>query len=365
MDKVLPQKKAFAIIGCGISSLSFLFAIPPQTPLSIKLLEKNPKISNRASSKKIGLNTFDNGANYLCTEDPEILDIITKKLSIDELIEIEKWVFPFSKENIIDFDKEKAKRHNILKKFNYLSGIQKISSLLMENVKIKDLQINFSTKITRIKEIANGKYQLFSKNECLGDFDEIIFGLPTPSALKILRNSEFLLETQQKMPEIDKILLENQYKTIFSLAIGFDEYIDLDFYALINFDREHAISWLSVENHKKGHILEKNITVLLIQASDPFSRDLIQKKLDQKNVISSIKQEFFEILPIFKDKKVIFEDLTKWKYALPNKKLDFEFTEFLAGKNIHIIGDGLIGKGRIDGSMRTGLDLYQRIKAKL
>lgn len=361
MDKVLPQKKAFAIIGCGISSLSFLFALPSQTPLSLKLFEKNPNISNRASSKKHGLNTFDNGANYLCTEDPEILDIITNKLGIDELIEIEKWVFPFSKEKVIDFDKEKAKKHNILKKFNYLSGIQKLSNLLMENVKIKDLQINFNTKITRIKEIADGKYQIFSKNECLGDFDEIIFGLPTPNALKILQNSEFLFE----MPKIDKILLENQYKTIFSLAIAFGEYIDLDFYALINFDREHAISWLSVENHKKGHIMEKNTTFLLIQASDQFSRDLIQKKIDQKNVISSIKQEFFEILPIFKEKKVIFEDLTKWKYALPNKKLDFEFNEFLAGKNLHIIGDGLIGKGRIDGSMRTGLDLYQRIKAKL
>jgi len=77
-----------------------------------------------------------------------------------------------------------------------------------------------------------------------------------------------------------------------------------------------------------------------------------------------IKAEFFSILPDFKEKTVIFEDLTKWKYALPSSKLNSKFIEFLSGRNIHIIGDGVIGKGRIDGCMRTGIDLYEKIKVK-
>lgn len=265
---------------------------------------------------------------------------------------------------MIDFDREKAKKHNILKKYNYLSGIQKLSNLLLENIKIKDFQINFNTKVIRMKEISQGKYELFSPTESLGEFDDVIMGIPTPNALKILLNSEFLLETNPFPIEFKQFVPKNQYKMIFSLVIGFADSMDLDFYALINFDRAHAISWLSVENQKNGHITDKNTTVLIMQTSDEFSRDLKQKKLDEKNIISMIKAEFFSILPDFKEKTVIFEDLTKWKYALPSSKLNSKFIEFLSGRNIHIIGDGVIGKGRIDGCMRTGIDLYEKIKVK-
>jgi len=86
MEKILPQTKRIALLGSGISCLTFLYSFPPQTSISIKLFEKNTEITNRARTKKLGNNFCDTGANYLCTEDREILELITNNLDKTELI---------------------------------------------------------------------------------------------------------------------------------------------------------------------------------------------------------------------------------------------------------------------------------------
>ncbi len=349
-----------AIFGCGLSSLSFLHSFSPKDRVSIRIFEKNSQISSRASTFKISDNFIDIGANYLCTEDKQILELINEKLDSSELTEIEKWVFPFDKTNFIDFNVEKAKKHNILTKFNYKSGIGHLSDILLKNTKISDFQIIYDKKITRIHEILEKKYEIFSYEENLGEFDMIIFAIPTPNALKILMNSLFLSENPGFFNEISFLRLSHQYYTIFSLVIGLKGFEDLGFYALINSDRKHAISWLSVENEKKGHIKQKDLMVFIVQAADWFIKEMIHKKNDE--IIEEIKKEFFKILPNFSEKKVEFQLGKKWKYALPKKKIEGEIVENLKVKRIFMIGDGVIGKGRIDGSMRSGIDLYGILK---
>ena len=358
MEKIT---KKIAIFGCGLSSLSFLHSFSPKDNVSIRIFEKNSQLSSRASTQKISENFIDMGANYLCTEDQEILELITQKLDSSELTEIDKWVFPFDKTNLIDFDLEKARKHNILKKFNYKCGIGHLSDLLLKSTKTSDFQIIYNKKITKIHEVHEKKYEVFSYEENLGEYDMIILAIPTPNALKILMKSKFLSENQSFLNEIASLKLSHHYKTIFSLAIGFHGFEDLSFYALINFDREHAISWLSVENEKKGHIKQEDLVVLIVQAADWFIKEMIPKKNEE--IIEEIKKELFKVLPSFKEKKVEFEVGKNWKYALPQRKIEGEVVEILKEKRIFMIGDGVIGKGRIDGSMRSGIDLYGDLKS--
>ena len=357
MEKIVIPSKKIALIGSGLSNLSFLQSLSPNPNISIKIFEKNSELSNRAITKKNGNYLYDIGANYLATEDSEIIDLITQKLDNTELIEIDKWVFPFNKSNDIDLDKEKAKKHNILKKFNYKSGLQHLSQLLIKNTKFQDFQIIFNKKITKIHQESEFKYKIFSFEEDLGEFDYLVFGVPSPIIFKILTKSKFLFDEKNLFSEG---LSENQYKMIFSLAIAFSGFEDLGYYALINFDREHAISWLSVENEKEGHVNEKNTLLLIVQAADWFSQQLYKK--EEKEIILEIKEKLFELLPILKKKMIIFEDLKKWKYALPKVKMNEEIVKFMETKGIFIIGDGLIGKGRIDGSMKTGIELGKKLE---
>lgn len=358
MNKI---SKKIAILGCGISALSFLHSVDSKANVSISIFEKESEISNRCHTKNIANNHIDDGANYICSDDQEILQLITEKMDNSALIEIEKWVYSFNHENIIDLDKEMAKKHNILKKFNYKYGMGYLSILLLKNVKFGDFKIYFNKKITKLKPDNLDKYSIFSKEEYLGDFDYIISSLPPPNLLKILKDSDFLLE-KFDFPTLWK---ENQYKMIFSLIIGFKAKFNLEFYALINTDRKHAISWLSVENDKIGHINDEDLTVFVVQAADWFVRELQEKKYDEKENISQIKKEFYKIMADLiklNENQVIFEELTQWEHALPVGKINSELIEDLKQKGIFLIGDGLIGKGRIDGSMKTGIDLYKQMK---
>lgn len=181
--------------------------------------------------------------------------------------------------------------------------------------------------------------------------------MPSPDLLKILQKSESLNMSIDFM----EIHSRNIYRRIYSLILGFEGKEDFEFYALINRDREHAISWLSVENEKKGHINQENLLVLVIQVADWFALSLESKNLSEMEVISAIKQELFSLLPILKEKKCQIEDLTKWKNALPVNKLDQNLIEDLKKKSIFVIGDSLVGKGRVDGAMKTGIDLHKEL----
>lgn len=350
-------RKTIAIFGCGISALSFLYSLAPKDNVFLKIFEEQPCLSNRANTIKIGNNIIDNGANYLCTSDSEILQIITERLETLELTEIEKWVFPFDKNNNIDLDKEKAKPFNIQKKFNYQSGISHLSQLLLKNTKFQSYEIVFNKKITKINQEITKKYSVFSKDENMGEFDDLIFALPTPNAIKILMKSNLFVDEFN----FNKILENNQYKTIYALAIGFQTIEDFDFYAIVNTDRKHALSWVSIENNKKGHISEKDTLVLIAQSSNDFSVEMQKKDFNEEKIISEIKNELFNLLPLLKEKKILFENLKKWKYALPCSAIEPEIIQQLNKKRIFFLGDGILGKGRLDFCMKAGISLYKTL----
>lgn len=351
MEKEL---KKVAIFGCGVSALSFLHSISPSDRILLKIFEKKPFLSNRANTISIGNNLIDNGANYLATSDPNVLELIFDKLDSSELIEIQKWVFPFDQNGKIDYDKEKAKTHNGLKKLNYKSGIANLSKLLIKGTQFKKYEIIYSKKVTHIQKNSPYCYQVFSNEEILGEYHALIFSTPTPDLLKILMKSKIFDEF-----DYPTLLLKNQYKTIYSLSIGFQGLEDLEFYALINIDRKHRLSWVSIENDKQGHVFDKDTLVIGVQSSHDFSLEMESKKYDEKQIIEGIKTAIYELLPFLKEKKICFEILKKWKNALPGNALDSDIIDKLKNKNIFVLGDGLLGKGRLDFCLKTGMELYE------
>lgn len=351
------KSKKIAIVGCGISALSFLYCLRPKDNVCVRIFEEQPYLSNRANTIKIGNNIIDNGANYLCTNDSDILELITEKLETHELIEIEKWVFPFDKNNNIDLDKEKAKSFNIQKKFNYKSGIGHLSQLLLKNTKFQNYEIVFNKKITSINQEFSQNYSVFSTEQNMGEYDCLIFAMPIPNAIKILMKSKLFGDEFN----FDKILEKNQYRIIYALTIGFQTTEDFDFYALVNTDRKHAISWVSIENNKKGHISDKDILVLIAQSSHDYSVEMQKNNFNEEKIIFGIRNELFNLLPSLKGKKIAFENLKKWKYALPCNAIESEIIQQLNKKRIFFLGDGLLGKGRLDFCLKTGISLYKTL----
>ena len=96
--------------------------------------------------------------------------------------------------------------------------------------------------------------------------------------------------------------------------------------------------------------------------SENFSKDCFNLPTESinKRVIEKLKA----LLPQLNEDnvKVSYVDSKFWKYALPKKAISSDFIQKLNERNIFILGDSLVGKGRVDGSILTGFELHNYLK---
>jgi len=364
MEKFSPSSiKKLASIGCGVSNLSFLYSCTLSDNITIDLFEKEKRISGRASTRKRNGYIYDLGANYISSSSESIKDLLENKLNKDDLITIDKWIYPFDKDNKISFTKtQETNKHNRLTKYNYKYGINTISSLLLKHAVLPH-NLNFSSLVTSISQVDNNRWELFSTNDTsLGTYDYITFGIPVPQIASIFANSKFNSDNDKEyyVRELQAV----EYKPVYSVAVAFEPKIEMDFYALINSDREHDISWVSVETEKKGRTSgeKENFVMFIVQMSENFSKDCFNLATESinKRVIEKLKA----LLPQLNEDnvKVSYVDSKLWKYALPKKGISSELIQKLNERNIFILGDSLLGKGRVDGSILTGFELHNYLK---
>lgn len=361
--------KRIALIGAGISNLTFLYSLKPNDNIKVTIFEKSKVLSGRAATRKRGEFFFDNGANYFNALDPKVENIILNELNKENLVEIKKWIYPFDKHFNINYDQNKAKIHNEKTKYTYKSGINYLAELLLKQTKI-DYELKFSTEITKIKQQNENKnWELFSEDENLGTFEYIIFGVPAPNIGRVLKISEFCEEDKKFFKKSADDLINNSYKKTFTLSIAlkkseinYEEFSK--FFALINSDRENNISWVCLENEKnRGDVdLYKKNVVLIVQMSNEFSVEY--QNTPKEEVVKIIMKDFYKLFPSLENKSINFSDLKFWGHSLPAKKLGNEIVEDLAERNLFVIGDSLIGRGRVDGAMSTGVELYEKLFPK-
>jgi predicted NAD/FAD-dependent oxidoreductase len=364
--------KKIAIIGAGISNLTFLHSLKKNDKVEIHIFERSKVLSGRAATRKRNEYYFDNGANFFEAIDPKIQNIIHNQLSTENLVEIRKPIFQFDKNFKIDFDENNSREHNTFSKYTYKQGINHLGNLLLKNVKI-NYNLQFSKNITKIKQLGNNNWQLFCENEDLGIFDYIIFGVPSPNIARVLLNSEFNQIDKEFFDKSADVLISSTYEKTFSLSIAFEksEFNENDknydfskFFALVNSDNKSSISWVCVDNEKnigESELYKKNL-ILNVQMSNEFST--ANHNLPNKEALKIIIENLYDFFPVLKNKKINFSDLKLWGHSFPSKKLNDNLINEFAKRNIYVIGDALLEKGKIDGAMLTGVNLYEKLSAK-
>jgi renalase len=206
------KKKKIALIGAGVFNLAFLNSIKQTDNISITMLERSKIISGRAATKTFENFSFDNGANYFNCTDSRLLSLIKGN---ENLVEINKWIYPFDKNNKIDFDDIKAEQHNLNKKYTFKNGISQLGKLLLETTSASDFQLYFSKNITKLVQLENLNWELYSNEENLGEYNYVVAGIPAPNLLRILKLSDF----KANLSEAINSLENNTYKKIFSLQL--------------------------------------------------------------------------------------------------------------------------------------------------
>lgn len=334
-----------AIVGAGPSGLAAAWKLR-DSDWMVTVFEKSRGLGGRAASRTRHGVRLDPGANYIKTGSAAIEDLLRNQLPSEELVEIQGDVWTFDKTGRIspgDPD------HNEEPKLTYTTGISTLGKLL---AKAADCEILRQTLVKRLDRNEGGWFLEDQSGQRFGPFHSVLLTPPAPQSATILEASglgDSLLTAS---------LRESEYYRQFTFAFGFDETPDRlgDFHALINLDGGHPISWLSFQNDKPGHI-SNGQTVVAVQMQPEWSFEHFE---DDIPGLANIARDCLLELLDWKAEPAWF-DFHRWKFAHPSSAADAAAARSLESEGLFVSGDALVGKGRVNRALETGLEVAKRI----
>ena len=279
------------IIGAGAAGLAAARQLHQRQPtLAITIYEKSRGLGGRAATRRRDGFVFDHGAQYLTARDPGFVDrLLTKELATDALHDIGHPVWTFDKHNTII---EGDRAQNAEPKWVYRDGLNRLGKLLAS-----DLDVQHEVRIGRLRQISTDNhkgigYELYDVDgQSMGMADMVLLTPPAPQIVDILNASEIdsiIKETLQTE------LIKATYRRCLSLALAYDHVIERPFYALVNTDRAHPISWLGLEHKKGPERCPAGHSLLLPQMAAQFSLD--HWETTPESLIPPVAEQVSELL---------------------------------------------------------------------
>lgn len=343
---------SIAIIGAGSSGLAAAHTFR-DAGYAVTLLEKSRGVGGRAATRTRAGFIYDHGAQYI--KDAGHADAIstifvTERFRSPELINIEKPVWTFNRQNQIQ---EGDPKQNAEPKWSYRSGLTTLAKRMAEN-----LTIRFETRIARLQQTAN-KWELFDETgQPHGVFDLLLVTTPLPQALEIVQNSLFEDSLQQAL---QSILSTTRYNPLISVMLGYRPTPrQRPYYALVNTDKGHPISWLAWEHEKAPERTPEGTGLLLAQMAPHYSHEHWKDAVESHIVIQEVAQ-FVATLIDEELAQPIFTDIQYWLYALPSEKVNADTANKLAiPHGLAFCGDGFVG-GRVHLALEHGITVAQQL----
>ncbi len=315
---------------------------------TVTLFEKSSGVGGRAATRKRAGFIYDHGAQYIRQGNPESVSLITERFRAPDLVDISKPVWIFNAQNQIQ---EGDPKQNAESKWTYRSGITALAKLMATN-----LTIRLETRIARLQQTPGG-WQLFtSTNQDLGTYDGLLITIPAAQAQDLIQASQFSNTLQS---EIASQLQRSRYSQLLSVALGYSTRLqERPYYALVNTDKSHAISWLAWEHEKAPERVPKGGSMLIAQMAPGYSEG--HREDSPESLVSDVAERTAELiaeqLPT-----PDFTDVQPWRYALPTEKADAEALNSLTlPYNLAFCGDAFVG-GRVHLALEHGLSIAHQL----
>ena len=359
-----------AIIGAGISGLAAAHILI-DAGHTVTLFEKDTGVGGRAATRKRDGFTYDHGAQYIKGGGPISTTWITQRFRVPDLIDISKPVWTFDAEGHIQ---EGDPVQNADPRWNYRSGLVTLAKRMAEG-----LDIRLETYIARVERITTG-WRLF---DVLGyaleagggklphstplhsrPYEQLLITIPAAQAVAFVENSQ--------MPgDLQEYLLANlrkaHYNPLISVMLGYKPIPRTrPYYALVNTDKAHPISWLAWEHEKAPERVPEQTGLLIAQMAPQYSLNHWQTPAEE--VISDVAK----LVAVLIDEPMIetifepvFTDIYNWRYALPAEKADVQSINTLAlPYGLAFCGDAFVG-GRVHLALEHGVEVAHQLNKVL
>ena len=360
---------SIAIIGAGSSGLAaahtlldagysvtadvgaqFIAPAPAHTSrdasYTVTLFEQTDDVGGRATTQQHDGFTYDSGAQYI-KPGPVSTPFVTERFALPDLIDIHKPVWIFDQHGHIQ---EGDPIQNAEPKWNYASGLLALSHCMAAG-----LHISFHTTITRVQHTTTG-WQLFGSAgqpiQPISTFDQLLITIPAPQAADLIENSSLAPDIQKN---IVTLLRTARYNPLTSVMLGYAPAPqERPYYALVNTDRAHAISWLAWEHEKSPARAPVGTGLLIAQMAPTYSQQHMGTSDEEiiRDTAAHVAALIQEPLP-----PPIFTTIQRWPFALPVQNADAKALNTLTlPLGLAFCGDAFTG-GRVHLAMEHGVEV--------
>jgi hypothetical protein len=336
-----------AIIGAGCSGLAAAHELH-DAGFVVTLFEQSQEVGGRAASRDQQGFIYDYGAQYIKSGSSVSVDLITRRFWLADLLNISKPVWIFNEEGHIQ---EGDPVQNAEPKWNYRSGLNALAKRMAQG-----LDIRLQTRIDYLQPDTTG-WKLFDNlGQSAGEFDRVLITIPASEATELIKASQ-IPDTRQE--EICALLDKARYNPLISVTLGYRPMPQIrPYYALVNTDKAHAISWLAWEHEKAPERVPEGAGLLIAQMAPQYSQD--NWHTPDAELIDDVANRIAVLLdePL---NKPFFSDLYHWRYALPAEKADAGQLNALAMPlGIAFCGDAFVG-GRVHLALEHGVEVARQL----
>ncbi|WP_376794984.1 NAD(P)/FAD-dependent oxidoreductase [Thermogemmatispora sp.] len=251
-----------AVIGAGLSALAAAHVLHDHG-LQVRLYEREENVGGRATTRRRAGFCFDPGAQYIHGNAPASDALLLRRFASPELLAIAKPVWTFDSQDRLQ---EGDPRQNAIPRWTYRHGLQTLAELMA-----RELPVATGCEIARLSYLQPG-WRLFSTaGQVVAEVPAVLLTLPAPQAAALLSASELPPTLQQRL---QAELGRSRYRPLLSLALAWPERVlpPTPYYALVNSDKAHPISWLAREEEKGPARVPPGWSLLIVQLAPDYSR---------------------------------------------------------------------------------------------
>lgn len=349
-----------AIIGAGMAGLFAARELKRLRPdLEVRIYERSGELGGRVATGCVDGLCFDYGAQYLKTPDSSLSALVEQELAPSQPQDIPLPVWVFDGSGRVS---EGDPLQNNEAKWTWAAGLRRLAEELSDSGKIR-----LGVDVARFEALPDA-YTLYDQaGERIDQVDAVLLTPAAPHSAALVAASSLPASEQERiLGQLGRV----SYRPCISLAYAYERQPELAWYAAINFDRQHDISWLACEHTKPGRVRDGS-GLLVAQLGPNASRahwdELAEGTLRDWQAAPAylhlIHQQIEQIVGCELGAPR-WVDLRFWDAALPDGKADFELLNS-ALHGLFFAGDFTAGQGRVHLALEQGQKVAQYIAKQL
>lgn len=322
-----------AIIGTGIAGLSAARTLH-DAGHAVHLFDKSRSSGGRMSSKTVGEDALDLGAQYFTSRDRRFSEAVRQW-------QADGWADHWSPNLFQTADGQLAPSADEQLRWVGTPTMGAIAQGLLD-----DLPVTFSCRIT---EVFRGEtfWTLVDANGANhGPFSQVIIAVPAPQAATLLAAA----------PKLASVAASVVMEPTWAVALGFSTPLETRLEAC--FVRDEALDWIARDRSKPGR--ESGFDTWVLHASSQWSRQHID--LSREAVTEHLHGAFAELIDCVVPAPA-FTLAHRWLYARPSQSHEWGVLAD-PGLGLYACGDWCLS-GRVEGAWLSGQEAARKLIANL